>query len=303
MRLTPTKKEWVYFMSTYESEKQLRHDSGEGTLPSPIEAWRKAPAQIITYPSERVSQPDGTTYTANPGRRLLIGGIPVMDTCEGPWADETVALAFSVNKIRFLDLSYKLKVLERGAGLNIVGTRIINRLVGRGSGEYHVIELNDDVADNAEKWKEHMDETIAGFKIITGIKYDIKIFVHRGEARGVTRKLVLDEERKFNIILSDTYPLTEEESGINDIEDLDVISKGLYKEGVFAFFPYDASSEGVTEDGYVTARQSAMLRPYFPRRITSVADIKPPAGYTYLFHEDGTAARKLPVIVCTKNGS
>lgn len=290
-------------MSNYELGRAHRPSTGELLPPNPVEAWKNAAAEIVDYPAERVILPDETSYIAIPGRRLLINNVPVMDTCEGPWADKTVELAFGVDKIRFLNPTYKLKVLERGAGLNISGTRIINKLMSRRSGEYHVIELNEKVADMAEDWKAKMDTMIAEFQRTTGVRYDIKINVHRGEAKEVTRRLVRDEGKRFNIIFSDTYPITDGEAGINDIEDLDVVSEGLYKEGVFAFFPYDAEAEGVTVDGYVTAKQSAMLRQYFPNRVTGVAEVKPPTSYTYLFHRDGMPAKKLPVIVCTKNGS
>lgn len=312
MRLTPAKfVRSVNFMSNHnEGEGRMGMGMEEPTPPvNPIEAWRIAPAQVVNYPQERVATADGSIYFTPEGKRLMIGDTPVMDTCETPWADKTIELAFSVDQIKRLPGNYKLKVLERGAGLNITGTRIIQRLMGRGlttsgSAEYHVIELNEDVADMAEQWKGEMDRMVTSIKAQMGTKFNVDIFVHRGEAKEVTRRLILGEGNKFNIILSDTYPLTREEKGINDIEDLDVISRGLYKnsEGVFAFFPFYKGSEEIAEDGYMASTQSAMLRPYFPHRITAVADIKPPTGYTYLFR-GGSAVRKLPVIVCTKNGS
>lgn len=55
-----------------------------------------------------------------------------MDTCEGPWASATSAQAFE--RLNLFPGQSRLKILERGAGLNILGTSIIAQLLGRGRG-------------------------------------------------------------------------------------------------------------------------------------------------------------------------
>jgi hypothetical protein len=123
--------------------------------------------------------------------------------------------------------------------------------------------------------------------------------VHEGEATEVTRRLVEDEGLKFNMILSDTYPLTEEQKGVNDIQDIEVIKNGLYRngEGVFAFYSYFPGFDSQHGDGFITATQARILRDYFPERRTDVAEVKPPRDYDYLLDHNGDPVRKLPVVI------
>ncbi len=263
-----------------------------------ITEWKNAPAEIVDYPSGIVRPENGANYRYDAGRRLEIKGEQVMDTCEGLWGQAVVDAAFDHPVIDRLDRTKTLKVLERGAGLNIAGTRIIDRLIGRGSGEYHVIELNDDVATLAEAWKTDMENFIRDKERRQGIKYNIKIFIHRGEAKEVTQKMA-EKGDKFNIILSDTYPLDKSETGVNDIEDVETLKKMLYREnGVFAFFSYFPGMEKEADDSHVAARQLSLIRPHFDRIEFSDADVKPAQDYRYLFN-DGKPVRSLPVVICT----
>lgn len=266
---------------------------------NPIEDWRNAEATIVDYDAGYVRPEGEPGYRYEAGRRLVIKNELVMDTCEGPWGQAVVDAAFNHEAISKLDRTKTLKVLERGAGLNIAGTRIIDQLIGRGSGEYHVIELNEEVANMAEAWKQDMEEAIRKKGREQGLRYNIKIIIHRGEARAVTQELA-EKGEKFNIIISDTYPLDESETGVNDVEDIETLKQMLYREnGVFAFFSYFPGIEAESEDGHVAARQLGRIRPHFGEIKVSDAGVKPPQDYSYLFN-DGKPVRSLPVVVCSK---
>lgn len=279
---------------------EARAGNPEGSVRNAIEAWAKAPALIENYPGGFYPNPNNPQYYYPGGRRLTINGLPVMDTCEGDWAEKTIEAAFAEDRIHFLPPRHKLKVLERGAGLNMTGNKVINSLKSRGAGEYHVIELNHEVAEQTRRWKQNQLALISRERNNYGANPDIKIFIHEGEAREITRRLIEEEGEKFNIIISDTYPLTEEEQGINDIEDIETIKKGLYKngEGVFAFYTYFPGFEDAKNgDGYVTPKQNKTLKGLFPNRKYDLANVSPPPEYTYLFGPDGEPIRKLPVVI------
>ena len=232
-----------------------------------------------------------------------------MDTCEAPWAFSTVSTAFRQINIREGYPYRKLRVMERGAGLNIMGTSIMNALFARGSGEYHIVELNRGIIRETKKWIDEMNETIEDNKFRYGTKCDIQIFLHEGDAREVTKKLIINDKKRFDIIFSDTYPLDDSETGVNDLTDLDIIKKGLrrrvndrVKYGIFAFFPYHPGSADTTSDGFITTNQSVILTPHFEDRISTYADVKPSEGYRYLFNPNGEPVRKLPVVICSEKG-
>lgn len=264
-----------------------------------VTEWKNAPAEIVEYESGFVRPEGDSAYRYEAGRRLIIKNELVMDTCEGPWGQAVVDAAFDHEAIAKLDRTKTLRVLERGAGLNIAGTRIIDRLIGRGSGEYHVIELNDDVANLAEAWKQDMEEAIRKKGREQGLKYNIKIFIHRGEAREVSKQLA-EKGEKFNIIISDTYPLDESETGTNDIEDIEVIKNLLYRNnGVFAFFSYFPGMDQNEGQAGFAVRQLSKVKPHFVEAgLKAEAMVKPPQDYTYLFR-DGKPVRSLPVVICS----
>ncbi|MBP6913309.1 MAG: hypothetical protein KBC00_01740 [Candidatus Levybacteria bacterium] len=273
-------------------------------LTSSIELWKNASAKVIGYPGGRITDRDGNTYRYGDGKRLLIEAdnttMQVMDTCEAPWAVETVDQAFATKTIKGMNPKHKLRVLERGAGLNIAGTKVIDHLMQRGSGEYHVIELNQDVLQNEEfgvyAWKDIMMRSIKDKSERSGIKYDIDIVIHEGDAREVTQRLE-NEKKKFNIIISDTFPLEKTETGVNDIEDIATLTKILYsKEGVFTFFAYYPGMEDIS-GSHLSAEQLALLRPHFSNIAVSEAPVKPARGYDYLFN-NGFPIKNLPVVIC-----
>lgn len=223
-----------------------------------------------------------------------------MDTCEGPWgkiaADKSIEDASWSD---FRDPRRTFRILERGAGLNISGTRLIRRLNEKdGPSEYHVIELNEEVADRAEEWREEQLRQLAMITKHQGIKSGIKIFIHRGEAKEETARLVREEKKKFDIILSDTFPITKAEEGINDIIDIDVIKEGLTRNGVFTFFAYHPGAENIEENNDLLIRQLNRVSPHFKTTGINNADVKPAKGYDYLFRPDGTPIRRLPAFTC-----
>lgn len=273
-------------------------DSVESPLLDPVERWRLAPAEEVEYSGGRVYY-DETYYVHPPGSRLMVGGKQVMDTCEGPWGQATVEAARDTHELRGLKPGYKVKVLERGFGLGITGSAVIDTFKNRGV-EYHVIELNEKVADMADKWREQELERVEARRGTKGLKYNVSINIWRGEAREVTRRLVEDERRRFNLIISDTYPLDEEETGVNDILDIEVLKRGLHSEGVFSFFPHYPGSEDEEVYSHLTAKQIGLVWPHFEGIHVTDAEVKPPEEYRYLFRSDGTPIMRLPVITCTR---
>lgn len=267
-----------------------------------INEWANAPIEIVEYPSGRYGEVGSrSSYEYDAGRRLLVGLHQVMDTSEAPWATATVHGAFNSPGIRRLRYDKKISVLERGAGLNIAGSRVVQSMVGRGSGEYHVIELNRTVAKMTHAWRDRELERLAQFQREQGIRLDIDIVVHEGDSRVIARDLAA-QRKKFNIIISDTFPLTPSETGINDIEDLDVLKKILYSgdEGVFSFFAhYPGWSQDADIPGTIRARQQSMLSRHFSEVSFREAFVKPAVGYDYLF-EGGRPVRSLPYVICTE---
>ena len=288
----------------------INHDAPRrvisGDSLSPTEAWRVAPARVIDYYPGTVLLPNGNLYRYPAGKRLEVSlvpeeFIPVMDTAEAPWAVATVNAAFSSDPIDRLDPRHKLRVLERGAGLNITATKVIDHLVQRGSGEYHIIELNEQVLNNPEwgtkAWKKRIDDILRLKSQQQGIKYDIDIQIHEGEAQEITKQLAADG-KKFNIIISDTFPIEPEEQGINDIADVDVLTQVMYGEGVFAFFAYYPGIEKEIEGSHIAAKQLGLLRPKFGNVNVFEVGVKPPRDYPYLFTEESVPVTRLPVVIC-----
>lgn len=256
-----------------------------------IEQWRNAPERVIKYKGGTVTNKDGITYSYDAGTRLLIGhgekANQVMDTCETPWAFATVDRAF----IELAQKSEPLKILERGFGMGITARRVIQHLVTR-AGQYSVIELNKENADYARTWKERQDRAIAGMASgMQGARPNIDIGVIEGESYEETARLA-EGRRKFDIIISDTYPLSPDEEGINDLQDLDTLKQCLLPGGIFAFFSY---FPGSTDD--VVNEQINMITKHFGNYGVSRATVAPPPDYEYLQTPTG-AVRKLPVVIC-----
>lgn len=275
-----------------EHETRPNGDGHEHRFEDPaVETWAAEPSKIIAYEKGETELPDGSSYSWKAGRRLVIAGKQVMDTCEYPWAEETINRSFS----RVGNVSSPVRVLEFGFGMGITAERAIQQLVGKGEGEYQIVELNRDVYKYAQEiWKKRWMETFKGSKEITPESDPkIKINVRFGEAGEEARKL-LERGEKFRIIISDTYPIKTEEQGINDLLHIDVMKKLLAKDGVFAFFPYVPGAR----QGELTARQHKLIAPHFKDINLSNAEVTPPPSYSYLFRKSGPV-RSLPVAICT----
>jgi len=262
-----------------------------------IKWWRTAPEKVITYRSGIVKDNDGNfLYRYEGGSRLLIGdetkgeAIQVMDKCEIPWAEATVNRAFE----ELGSKSGQVDVLERGFGMGLTAKRVIENLVPRG-GSYTVIELNEGDADHARRvWKPTQERSLRGIGRGRGMRstqLNIAIEIVEGEAYEETRKLA-EAGKKFDLIISDTYPLTEDEQGMNDLQDLDTLKHCLEPNGIFTFFAYFPES---TED--VAYKQINIITRHFRDYTVSRVSVNPPPDYKYLQTTTGPV-RSLPVIIC-----
>lgn len=248
-----------------------------------VELWRTSKAEIIKY--QGGIHPTGYQY--GPGERLVIKNEQVMDTCEEPWVVETVDFLFEQIKMN----GKPIRVLEFGFGLGLTANRAVDKLVGIGEGEYRVVELNEDVYKQAILWKERTEIYLSGRRPTT----NVKIVVQKGEAGEEAEKL--SRGRKFDAIISDTFPLISEEKGINDLLHLSSYSKLLSKDGVFAFFPYFPGFQEESDQGDITSIQHRLLYPYFDEITTRKTTVFPPEDYEYLHTKENKPVRILPVVV------
>lgn len=256
-------------------------------------SWRTAPEEVVHYEGDVVLDKTGNPYKYPPGHRLLMGDgakgerKQVMDSCETPWAFATVDKAFA----EFSQNSGPLRVLERGFGMGITARRVIHNLITRG-GEYIVIELNRANANYARDWIKKQKSALANMASgLPGTKPDIGISITEGDAYEETAKLAESGE-KFDIIISDTFPLSEDEQGINDLKDLETLKRCLKPNGVFAFFAYFPGSTGG-----VVKKQENLMTPHFRDYSVSSVEVTPPPDYKYLQNEDGPVKR-LAVVIC-----
>ncbi|HKC14599.1 MAG TPA: hypothetical protein VKC89_01380 [Patescibacteria group bacterium] len=266
-----------------------------------VEQWKQAKAYREPYEAGEAVLSNGVSYPFREGKRLTILGKQVMDTSEYPWASETINVAF--REMVHPNSSQPVKVLEMGFGLGITANRIIEQLEGRRiKGEYRVVELNHQIYLDALEWKKRKEaEFDQKDREMAGSKPDIKIEIVGGEAGQEARRLLREigssENQKFDIIISDTFPLRPEDQGINDIKDLPILVKLLTSGGVFAFYPYvpGSISQADAQDG-LTTKQRTIVKPYFDHIVSSSAIIYPPPEYKYLFRKSGPV-RSLPVAV------
>lgn len=259
-----------------------------------IEEWRNIPQRILDYEAGPFPPEGNTLYEYSRGTRLLMGEEgnekEVMDSCQTPWANATVDRAFEA-----LGNKKDVNILERGFGMGIVAEKIIHSLVSR-SGTYTVIELNKQVADYAKgKWKKKNERSFANMvsEMTPNPGPQVSINIIEGDAYEETRKLA-EEGRKFDIIVSDTFPLSEEEKGINDLIDLETLKQCLSPDGIFTFFGYYAGSQG----GIGPAQKDMVLEHFEEYSVTEVT-VNPPPDYKYFQPATGPV-RKLPVIICKR---
>lgn len=218
-----------------------------------------------------------------------------MDSCQRPWIKETVRKAFES-----LGPRENVRVLERGFGMGLIAGRIMDHLrrLPQG-GSYTVIELNKQVAEFVQiKWMAkqiQIDKVRATSELGGKFKTPNAILeLIKGDAVEKTQKLA-KSGKKFDLIVSDTYPLSENESeGMNDLVDLETLVRCLDPKGVFAFFGYHTGSTGG-----LGPRQRNMVHKYFDEDVTTFVTVNPPPDYSY-FNPPSGPIRRLPVIICKK---
>ena len=108
----------------------------------------------------------------------------------------------------------------------------------------------------------------------------LQINLIEGESYEETAKLASAGEQ-FDIIISDTFPLTPDEEGLNDLRDLDILKRMLSDRGVFTFFAYFPGSEGgVVKD------QKDIINAHFRDYNVTEVEINPAPTYKYLYNND-----------------
>ncbi len=260
-----------------------------------VEEWRNAPEKLVKYKAGVVKDSEGNVlYEYSKGTRLVILDKEVMDSCQIPWARATVDKAFELLERK--EKKKNVNVLERGFGMGIVASAIVENLIPRG-GTYTVIELNRQVAEYVREWKNNYKELIAnmGSPMTPNPSPQISMAIVEGDAVKETEKLAASG-RKFDIIISDTFPLSEDESSVNDLLDLDTLVKLLNPDGVFAFFGFHTGY-----DGRLNEKQGNLVDRHFEDISRTFAKgINPPPDYKYFNPEGGPIVRELPVIICSK---
>lgn len=257
-----------------------------------IEQWRNAPEKLVKYRAGEVRDSEGNVlYEYSKGARLVILGEEVMDSCQEPWARATVDQAFQT-----MGSKKNLDVMERGFGMGRIASAIVENLIPRG-GTYTVIELNKQVAEYAREWKKNYKESIAnmGSPMAPNPGPQISMSIIEGDAVEETKKLAAIG-KKYDIIISDTFPLSQDERSVNDLLDLDTLVKLLNPDGVFAFFGFHTGYQGGMNE-----KQANLVQGHFDTvNRTIVKGINPPPDYKYFNPEGGPIVRELPVIICSK---
>lgn len=274
---------------------------GGEPLFDPREQWANAPERLLRYKGGKVFDESGNVLYEYPpgnerfdGSRLLILSNEVMDSCQRPWAQETVRAAFAALDER--GRKQNVDILERGFGMGIVAGEFMDELRKR-RGTYTVIELNKQVTEFARtSWvrrQRQMDRTRAASELgggtYNGSRVEINI-IH-GDAYEQT-KILAEQGKKFDIIASDTYPLTDKERAINDLEDLETLIKCLKTDGVFTFFGYFKGWQGG-----LNSNQRDKIDKFFRETHVTHVSIDPPPDYQYMQTPIGPI-RLLPVVIC-----
>jgi len=267
-----------------------------------IEEWRNAPETILKYKEGKVfDENQNVLYEYPPGNehyegaRLMILGEEVMDSCQTPWAQETVRRAFEALDPSPRVQKRNVKVLERGFGMGIVAGEFMDELKKR-NGAYTVIELNRHVAAFARNtWlsKQRQMERDKATSVLGGSFMESGVTVEfiEGDAFEET-KILVEQGRKFDIIASDTYPLTDEERSINDLIDLETLVKCLEPDGVFTFFGYSNSSQSG-----LNSVQRRIIDIYFRDTHVTHVPVDSPPDYKY-FQTPNGPLKELPVVIC-----
>lgn len=104
------------------------------------------------------------------------------------------------------------------------------------------------------------------------------------------------EDLKFDAIFHDTYPLSKEELGKNDLTNINIIKKLLKRTGVFTFFSWHPGT--INPTGLNVAQKDLVTPEFKLLRIAGSAKVNPPPTYEYLHGPNGPV-RELPVVICS----
>jgi hypothetical protein len=271
-----------------------------------VEEWRDSPAEIHYYWGGKYNDSKNNPHEFTSGSRLFVGEKKneVMDTCQRPWCESTVYGLFNGFTGSLAPLEEKEPVcLLRGFGQGEQAQIILNELMVRGRGELHIIELNNDIVETMQEFLAESHKIILP-KFRYGLQTKIQITIHIGDAYQITENF-LEEGKKFDVIISDTYPLSSEESSLNDILDIENQVKCLKPHGRFSFFAY--SRDHLPNATGLTDEQRKRIDPHFETVLVKnyVAQIDDPLkgigvppDYKFLQMEDGPV-KFLPVVICT----
>jgi len=154
---------------------------------------------------------ENTTLTADQFHQH--GNVQVMQSWETPYMHalaEALVKHLNANKAALMEANGKISVLEVGFGLGLSATRMqeeMQKLVeeyGRDKVEHHIIELNDAVFANLEKFAK--DEAEKG---------RAQVVPHKGNWKDVVQGLIGKE--KFSGLLYDPFPTCKEEQHFHQL--------------------------------------------------------------------------------------
>ncbi len=229
----------------------------EPRYPKTREEWRLLPLRIVKYQDGFVK-----------GSRLLIGGWSVMEELERPVQRTTVDQVFE-------GIYGPAKVLIRGEGFGYATLAVIDKLKERGGGSLHIIELHPKVLEYAkDRLRRFMKDMPAEQKANTRVEW------HEGDALKLTR--IMDND--FDVVISDTFPLSPDEKDVNDLIDTEEIVQHLKPSGVFS--PFIGHSEGPS------AKQLGYIARHFRAYSVTSVPVRPPKDCPYF---QGT---EMAIMVC-----
>lgn len=283
--------------SSFPRNKDVRYEKLEVTDPKLVE-WANANYTVQSYPGGEY-QNNGSSYVYTAGKTLRIKDEPVMDTCEGPWCQDTIRNLFEGIKGARRDLRSEYeapRILELGYGLGVTSLELLRGLdsgvvnPGPRGGEYTVVELNEKIARFAEKT---VGDRIKRLRALdTDQEGKIQATVVQGDAYDALEKMVgqikTGARKPFDGIVSDLYD-PEQSDGTTDLKRMDLMREALADNGFFTFFVYHNKSSA---SGVNRVQESLLEDHGFAFRM-STANVNPNPNYEYLFHE--TSAGLKPV--------
>lgn len=191
-----------------------------------------------------------SSTAAQDDKELVIQGQQVMQSWEHPLMQRMAVAAASRGG----------DVLEVGFGMGISASFILEA----GVRSYTVIECNDGVIENFERWRKRYPQT--------------NIHLVRGRWQDVAQHL-----SDYDGILFDTYPLSQEEYVRNEVngrpyshagEFFPLAAAKLRPGGVFTYFSCEI-------DSLSRGHQRLLLRHFDSFEVSVVRDLSPPVGCQY----------------------